>query len=126
MAPLFGNKEAKAERDAVAQAEANRLLTLSVSDLAAELMPAFGTEGPGRGSPPEVNLLQLGMFLMRSAPEAKYIRELERPLREAVQALEGAGLIVRLGQANSGQRLAATRLGEEALADGSVRQRLPT
>jgi hypothetical protein len=124
--PLFGNREDKAARKAAAEAEAKRLAALPVSALAAELMPAFGPDGPGRGSRHEVNLLQLANWLMRSFPGAtKHLRDLERPTREAVQALEHAGLIERLGQHGIGQRFAATRLGEAAIADGSARQHLP-
>ena len=125
MSPLFGNKEEKRAREAAAAAEAERLAGLPVADLAAELMPAFGADGPGRGGRHEVNLLQLANWLMRSVDGgAGHMRDLERPTREAVQALEHAGLVERLGQANIGQRYAATRLGEAAIADGSARQHL--
>jgi hypothetical protein len=125
ISPLFGNKQEKAARHAAAEAEANRLAALPVADLAAELIPAFGADGPGRGRRHEVNLLQLSNWLMRSFPGGtKYLRDLERPTREAVQALEHAGLIERLGQHGVGQRFATTRLGEDAIADGSARQRL--
>jgi hypothetical protein len=125
MSPLFGNKEEKAARQAAAEAEANRLGALPAGELAAELMPAFGPDGPGRGRRHEVNLLQLSNWLLRSFPGGpKYLRDLERPTREAVQALEHAGLIERLGQHGVGQRFAATRLGEDAIAEGSARQHL--
>jgi hypothetical protein len=109
-------------RQLAAEAEATRLRELPVADLADELMPAFGVRGPGRGARREVNLLQLSSWLMRSFPGGvKYVRDLVRPTRDAVQALESAGLIDRHAQANVGQRFAATRLGETAIADGSAR-----
>jgi hypothetical protein len=120
---VFGNKEQKAAQDVAARGEADRLAGLSAADLAAEMMPAFAPDGPGRGNPPEVNLIQLGAWLMRAYPRGtKYLRDLERPLREAVQALENAGLVERRGQQTVGSRLSATRLGEQALADGGVRE----
>src|SRR5262249_53539626 len=100
-----------------------QVFRLPAADLAAELMPGFGARGPGRGARREVNLLQLSNWLMCSFPGgARYVRDLVRPTREAVQALEGAGLIERLGHASIGQRFAATRLGQTAIADGSARQ----
>jgi hypothetical protein len=108
-----------------AEAEAARLTELPVADLAAELMPAFGVGGPGRGARRDVNLLQLSNWLLRSFPGgAKYLRELVRPTRDAIHALESAGLVERLGQANIGQRFAATHLGETAIGDGSARQHI--
>jgi hypothetical protein len=122
---LLGNTEERRARLLAAEAEAIRLGELPVADLAAELMPAFGAAGPGRGPRREVNLLQVSNWLMRSYPGgAKYRRDLVRPAREAVRALETAGLIERLGQANIGRRFAATRLGETAIADGSARQQV--
>jgi hypothetical protein len=125
VSPLFGNKEEKAAQDAAAKAEADRLMALPVADLAAEMMDAFGPSGPGRGSRHEVNTLQVANWLMKAYPRGtKYLRDLEQPVREGVQALEHAGLVEWLGQQSAGGRLAATRLGEAKLADGSVRQQL--
>lgn len=122
---LLATNEERRARQLAAEAEATRLSALPVADLAAELMPAFGARGPGRGARREVNLLQLSNWLMRSFPGgAKYLRDLVRPTREAVHALESAGLIERLGQANIGQRFAATPLGETAIGDGSARQHI--
>jgi hypothetical protein len=122
VSPLFGNKSEKAEEEAAAEAEAGRLASLTATELAAEIMPAFGPDGPGRGQVPELNFLQVATWLMRSHRlGAKYLRDLERPVRAAVQALEVAGLVQHRGQSN---RLSPTPAGEAALADGSVRQYL--
>jgi hypothetical protein len=117
---LFGNKEKKAAEDQAARAEVDRLLALPVPKLAEEIMPAFGPGGarPGR----EVGLLQVGNWLLRDHRRGvKYMKELLQPIREAVQALEHAELVLRLGH-GSGEnaRLKATRLGEQALAEEDV------
>jgi hypothetical protein len=43
---LFGKSEEKAAQDEAAKAEAERLQSLSVPELAEALMPAFGPDGP--------------------------------------------------------------------------------
>jgi hypothetical protein len=42
---LFGNREEKTARAAAAEAESERLRSLPVADLAAEILPAFGPDG---------------------------------------------------------------------------------
>lgn len=119
---LFGDKQKRAEQEAAAEAEAERIGALPAPELAAELMPAFGPDGPGRGDPPEVNFLQLAAWLMGSQPRsAHHLRDLERPVRAAVQTLEVAGLVQHRGQSN---RLMATAAGEAALASGTVSEQL--
>ncbi len=53
----------------------------------------------------------------------KYLKDLQQPAREGLQALENAGLVLQSG----GQALgwfSATRLGQSALADGTVAEHL--
>jgi hypothetical protein len=95
---------------------------LTAAELAVEIMPVFGSDGPGRGKLPELNFLQVAIWLMRSYPRgSKCLRDLERPVRASIQALEVAGLVQHRRQSN---RLSPTPAGEAALVDGSVRQRL--
>lgn len=126
MSPLFGNREEKAAQKASSNAEVDRLVTLPVPDLALEIMPAFGSDGPkGHGPNDGINLLQVIAFLTRSTPGAdKAATRLQEPVREGVQALEHAGLVVRSG-GREGSWYNATRLGQSALSDGTVRQNLP-
>jgi hypothetical protein len=122
VSPLFGNKSEKLEEEAAAEAEASRLASLTATELAAEIMPVFGPEGPGRGEAPELNFLQVATWLMRSHRRGtKYLRDLERPVRASIQALEVAGLVQHRGQSN---RLSPTPAGKAALTEGSVRQHL--
>jgi len=121
MSPLFGNREQKAADEAAAAAEAARLTGLSPSELAVELMPVFGPGGPkasaGTGG---LNLLQIGIALMEKFPRGvSQLRQLEQPMREALQVLEHSELISRT-TIRTGTWFSVTRLGESALADGSV------
>jgi hypothetical protein len=126
MSPLFGNREEKAAKAAAGNAGVDRLLALSVPDLAAEIMPAFGADGPrGHGPNGGINLLQIIAFIARSSPGAdKAATRLREPIQEGLQALEHASLIVRSGTVGGGGWYNPTRLGESVLADGSVRQHL--
>ena len=50
VSPLFGKNDQKAAEVEAAKAEADRLGALTPAELAVELMPVFGPEGPkGRG-----------------------------------------------------------------------------
>ena len=121
---LFGNKEEKAAQDAAAKAEAERLLGLPVADMGAELMPVFGPkegESPGLGSGKRLNILQISSWIVFRQPRSgNYLKELQQPVREGLQALEQAGLIEKRNIQGGGVSWSSTRLGEQALADGSV------
>ena len=116
---LFGKSEEKAAQDEAAKAEAERLQSLSAVELAVALMPAFGPKGPKPGS--YLNQLQVGMWLMSDYPRGnKYQKDLREPIMEGLQDLENAGLIVGRSRGGTASLLKATRLGESALAEGSV------
>jgi hypothetical protein len=116
---LFGKSEEKVAEDQAAAAEAERLESLSAAELALILMPAFGPEGPKPDS--YLNQLQIGMWLMSSYPRGtKYIKDLRESIMEGLQDLENAGLIVGRSRGGTASLLKATRLGEEALAEGTV------
>jgi hypothetical protein len=130
MSWLLGNRERKAAQDGAARAEADRLIALPVPLLAAELMPAFGPGGPrpaGIGAS-GVNRLQIQIWMMRSYPRGlKYVKELSGPVSESLGGLATAGLVQWIGSGNSGTTgrwWQATRLGETALAQGTVGQYL--
>ena len=120
---LFGNKEEKAAQDPAAQVEVERLQSLSAVELAVELMPAFGPDGPKPDS--YLNQLQVAMWLMSSYPRGtKYLKDLREPIMEGLQDLENAGLIVGRSRGGAASLLKATRLGEDALAEGTVADHL--
>jgi hypothetical protein len=127
VSPLFGKSEEKAAQEAAAEAEVERLNALPVATLAAEIMPAFGPDGPRSAGGRGINILQVANWLIASYPRGtKYLQQLQTPVREGVQALEHAGLVQRWGPASAGSRLSATRLGETALAEGDVLRHLGT
>jgi hypothetical protein len=123
--PLFGKSKEKGAQEDAARAEVERLNALPVEDLAREIMPAFGPDGPRAGK--EINALQISNWLMRSyGGGAKHLRELHTPVCEGVQALEHAGLVQvfsgERGSIANGAHAKATRLGETALANNELEQ----
>jgi hypothetical protein len=120
---LFGNKEEKAAEEQAAKAEAERLQSMSAVELAEVLMPAFGPDGPKPGS--YLNQLQVASWLMSSFPRGtKYLKDLREPIMEGLQDHENAGLIVGRTRGGAASLLKATRLGEDALAEGTVADHL--
>ncbi len=122
---MFGSSEKRRAQEAAAKAEADRLCALSIEDLAAEIMPAFGPDGPGARGSGGLNILQVVSYPLEPFPHsARYLPQLRGPVREAVQMLEQAGLIMMQVYETGGGRLSLTRLGQQALAEGSVPQHL--
>jgi hypothetical protein len=116
---LFGKSEEKVAEEEAAKAEAERLQSLTAVQFAEVLMPAFGPDGPKPGS--YLNQLQVGSWLMSSFPRGtKYIKDLREPIMERLQVLENADLIVGRTRGGAASLLKATRLGEQALAEGNV------
>jgi len=123
MSPLFRRNEEKATRKAAARVEIERLRELPVDDLALDLLPGLGPEGPTRGT--SVRVQQLCEYLLREHPGAGTMETLNLTVavNEALDMLEDAGLVSPI----SVQRTPVwkiTRLGRSALADGDVRERL--
>jgi hypothetical protein len=120
--PLFRKSEEKAAREEAGRVEFEHLMALPVAELARDLMPAFGPDGlkllhgPAWG----INLLQLAGWVGRTyCPSgAVHARELMEPVREALQTLENAGLVLPTPRHRDSWTV--TRLGETALADGTV------
>lgn len=145
---MFGHKQGKAAptaapHDTVARAEIERLSALPVADLAAALLPAFAphAEFPVRtGTSAKFRKVrEVGEWLVQDYSHGRTysqmrrdgitnLDDLERPVLEALQALEHAGLVIEvapattIGMADMGMSI--TRLGESALADGSARRYL--
>jgi hypothetical protein len=123
MSPLFRRSEEKAARKAAAKVEIDRLRSLSVDDLAADLLPGLGPDGPTHGT--SVWPQQLCKYLLRDYPGAGQMQTLDllASVNRALDLLED----VRLVSAMSVQRTPVWRitpLGERALAEGDVRERL--
>ncbi len=124
--PLFHKSDDKIAKEASAQAEFDRLNALSPADLALEVMPAFGPDGPhGHGPNGGINILQALLWLnqARFPSGISYISQLQEPVREAIQALDHAGLVLT-SAGPQGAWTSATRLGLASLADGTLNQRV--
>jgi hypothetical protein len=123
VSPLFRRSEEKAARKAAAKVEIDRLRALSVDDLAAALLPGLGPDGPTHGT--SVWPQQLCKYLLRDYPGAGQMQTLDlvAAVNRALDLLED----VRLVSAMSVQRTPVwriTALGERALAEGDVRERI--
>lgn len=119
---LFGSKEDKA----AAQAESDRLAALPLADLAAEVMRAFGPDGLETKSGHQQGAMQITQWLMAAfSKKVKYTQPVLGPTIEALGLLDTAGLVSsrNFGSGNA-KTFNATRIGEEALAAGDVRERL--
>jgi len=123
VSPLFRRNPEKVERRAAAQREVERLRALSVDELAVALMPGLGPDGPTKGT--SVRVQQLCEHLLADFPGAgrSAAMDLLAPARRALQLLHGAGLVAPISvQRDPVWRI--TPLGEVALAEGTVRQRV--
>jgi hypothetical protein len=124
MSPLFRKSADTAAAQAAGEAELNRLTTLSTVDLAAEIMPAFGPDGPGGAH--GINAVQVAQWLMASYERSPGLKPLLLPIQNATQALQQSGLVEEkvsgIGTGSSSAK--ATALGQQALAEGTVHQLL--
>jgi len=121
---LFGNRAKKEAKKAAAAAESERLVGLSVVDLAVAVMPAFGPGGIEAKSGHQQGAMEVTEWLFRNSSTAvEYRQPTLGPVIEALQALDNAGLLEKRSF-GGGSTYHATRAGEEALAGGSVRERL--
>ena len=123
MSPLFRPSEEKAARKAAAKQEIDRLRALSAEDLAVDLLPGLGPDGPTHGT--SVRVQQLGEYLLREHPDAGRLDAigLLAAVRRALLRLEQAGFVSSI----SVQRDPLWRItpdGERALAQGTARQDL--
>jgi hypothetical protein len=123
--PLFGKKDHTAE-DEAGRVQFERLMALSPADLAAELMPAFGPDGPRHGK--DFSSVKLVQWLLRGVRGVGGVShpgiKLDAAVQEAMQVLEHAELVRGIQLRDVGRRWNTTRLGEAALANGDVRQRI--
>jgi hypothetical protein len=123
MSPLFRRNEEKAARKAAANVEIERLRALPVDDLAADLMVGLGPEGPTHGT--SIRVQQLCEYLLRDYPGAGQMNtlNLSAPVNKALDMLHDVGLVAPISVTRS-PVWRITPLGEIALAEGNVRDRV--
>lgn len=102
-------------------------MALSAQELAVEVMPAFGPDGINAKSGHRQGPMEVVSWLLPEA-SVRYRQPLLGPVIEALGVLEQAGLVTRSSFGSRGQASTyrATRLGEQALTDGSVGSHLAT
>ncbi len=118
---LFGNKEQKQQEEAAAREAVERFTAMSPRGARRR---ASSVARPNEKLQAHNSLL-MGMWLMKPYPRGSgEVKNLQEPVREALQALEHAGLVLlrvqSVSDGGAGQRIELTRLGEEARADGDV------
>ncbi len=123
MFPLFHRNEEKAAHRAAAKEEVERLRKLGVEELAVDIMPGLGPDGPTHGT--SMRAQQLCEHLLRGFPDYGNAATLDLlpAVNRALDLLEEAGLVVPI----SVQRTPVWRItprGESTLAEGTVRERL--
>jgi hypothetical protein len=123
VSPLFRRNEEKAARKAAARQEIERLRAVGVDDLAVDLLPALGPDGPTHGT--SIRVQQLCQFLLRDYPGAGQMDtlNLSAPVNRALDRLEGIGLVSPISVTRT-PLWRITPLGESTLAEGDVRDRL--
>jgi hypothetical protein len=88
-------------------------------------MPVFGPGGASTKMGQRIGTLQIANWLPSSVPRGTgQLKQVLEPVREGVQVLENAGLVLRRNLGEGSSYLQVTRLGETALAEGSVRKYL--
>jgi hypothetical protein len=136
VSPLFGHKETDEEPAGASslQTDVERLDTLSLSDLAAEVMhKGFGPGGPGEDPDEKVSVgganiasgVEIGeiaaTFNDDRRSDENLRQRLQRLVAEGVQVLEHAGLVrTQMHTSQGGLDYVLTRRGRAALRDGTV------
>jgi hypothetical protein len=120
---LFRKSEEKLALEAAAQAEIERLKTLSVEELALIVLPGLGPEGPAPGR--YLRPQQLCEYLLRDFPNLGQTRPLQliAAVRRALDQLEDAGLVSSMAYALS-PVWRITSLGSSVLDDGTAKDHL--
>jgi predicted GNAT family acetyltransferase len=124
VSPLFRKSPEKQAQQAAAKVEIDRLRALSTIDLAVDLLPGLGPEGPRGGNIVPAHDLAT-KYLLREYPGAGKLQRLDLvgPTNRALNKLQEEGLVRSI----SYQRTPMWRItpeGNAALADGTVRERL--
>jgi hypothetical protein len=127
---VFWNREKREEkqaREGQAQEEIDRLQGLAPEQLAAEILPVLASDGlKSKLTGARVQEISKGMLdgfgsSMRVNPGVLLI-----PIREGLQRLEHANLVMRMASSNvdASTRWRITKTGEEALAAGDAAAKL--
>jgi hypothetical protein len=123
MSPLFRKSEKKIAEEAALEAKIKRLRALSVEDLAVALLPGLIPDDPHPRT--SLRVQQLCNYLVRDCPGAGQQKPLMlmSDVNQALTRLERVELVSSLFlQRSPVWRI--TRLGESAVAEGTVEEHL--
>jgi hypothetical protein len=124
---MFGRGKEKRAREQQAQEEVERLKGLAPEQLALEVLPALGSDQlKGRLTGVRVQAIVKQMLDGFGSSWSVNTGVLLIPVREALQRLEHANLILQMASSNvdSSTNWRITKAGEEALAAGDAAAKL--
>jgi hypothetical protein len=123
---MFRKSEEKKARDAAAQAEVDRLKALSPDELAVEILPVLGSDAvPGGVRGARVQEIIKGLLSASSASWTVNTGVLLLPVREALQRLEHANLVMQMGSGvDQATHWRITSEGQGTVARGDAAEKL--
>ena len=124
---LFRRSEEKREEKrahaAAIQAEVDRLQALSPEALAVEVLPIVAAEAAKKSRVGHLYVSDICRELVGTV-SGRVNLALKQPVREALQRLEHANLVLQSASAEMGSSWRITREGEQAAAAGSIADKL--
>jgi hypothetical protein len=119
----FARREEKRAREAAIQAEVDRLKALSPETLAVEVLPILATEAAKKSRVGHLYVSDICRELVGTV-SGRVNLALKQPVREALQRLEHANLVLQVAQPEMGTSWRITGEGEQAVAAGNVADKL--
>ena len=120
---VFRRNEEKRAREAAIQAEVDRLKALSPEALAVEVLPIVAAEAAKKSRVGHLYVSDICRELVGTV-SGRVNLALKQPVREALQRLEHANLVLQSASAETGSSWRITREGEQAAAAGSIADKL--
>ena len=113
----------KRAREAAIQAEVDRLQALGPDALAVEVLPILAAEAAKKSRVGHLYVSDICRELVGTV-SGRVNLALKQPVREALQRLEHANLVLQSASAEMGSSWRITREGEQAAAAGSIADKL--
>src|SRR6516164_2432069 len=120
---VFRRNEEKRAREAAIQSEVDRLKALSPETLAVEVLPILATEAAKKSRVGHLYVSDICRELVGTV-SGRVNLALKQPVREALQRLEHANLVLQIAIADMGSSWRITTEGEQAVAAGNIADRL--
>src|SRR6516164_9394314 len=116
---VFRKRAEKRAREAAIQAEIDRLKALGPEALAVEVLPILAAEAAKKSRVGHLYVSDICRELVGTV-SGRVNLALKQPVREALQRLEHANLVLQMTSAETGSSWRITREGEQAAAAGSI------